>query len=185
MKTLLIASRASAPPLLGDLTHTMNWVSWETPGHGTNPMDRAQARVQYILDVEERARNQEVIPRPDIYYPPQYCPEGTLSAIIGVDREILLACTDDVPYPSITVQYALYIRAIGKDVYRHAQTTCTYLVPRLHDNEHCITSDGSGPFTIEDMLGGVLCTHVQGTEPRHMLRELLRGIGCPPHQFIR
>jgi hypothetical protein len=34
------------------------------------------------------------------------------------------------------------------------------------------------------MLGGVLCAHVQGTQPVHMLRELMRPMGHLPHQFL-
>lgn len=60
---------------------------------------------------------------------------------------------------------------------------CEYLIPRLHPTEHCMLG-GSGPLGLADMMGGVLCTRIEGTQPTNMLRELMRNLGHLPHEFI-
>lgn len=186
MKTILLTSRAIVPLLLpGNLEGRMNWASWETTGHGSMPGDRARARVQYILDAEEGIRDGDLSIVPRVYYPSHYCPEATLSLVVGVDMHIpQIERECPTIYPAIEVQYALCVYSVATRLWKEMVSSCTYLVPRLHPSEHNVPPDGTGPFTIMDILGGVLSTHVEGTEPVHMLRELMRSMGHLPHEFV-
>ncbi|WOL31458.1 hypothetical protein [Microcoleus phage My-WqHQDG] len=196
MKTLLITSKGAVPHLLpGHLEHSMNWLSWETPGHGTRAEDRARARVQYILDMGEAIRNSEPVcnplqggrtTNPQISFSPTYCPESKPTLIVGIDMDIPQVEDTDCPviYPAIEVHYAMCVYYLAANISEDMVSTCTYLVPYLHPSEHNLPPDGTGPFTLMDMLGGILCTHVEGTEPVHMLRELIRPMGHLPHEFL-
>jgi hypothetical protein len=187
-KTLLITSKGAVPHLLpGHLEHNMNWLSWETPGHGTKAANRARARVQYILDMEEAIRNSEQeLCNPVISFSPTYCPESKPTLIVGVDIDIPQIEDTECPviYPAIEVHYAMCVYYLAANISEEMVSTCTYLVPNLHPSEHNVPPDGIGPFTLMDMLGGMLCTHVEGTQPVHMLRELMRPMGHLPHEFL-
>jgi len=185
MKAMIITPVGGALLLLpGNLYTSTNWVSWDTPGHGQLNTDRARARVQHILDTEELLRNGEPVCRPLMQYSPTYCADSTLSLIVGVDTAVHTNCDDGPPYPALTVQYAVSVYCMATNQWQGMQAECTYLVPRLHPSEHNLLPDGTGPLGISDMMGGILCTHREGTEPCNMLRELMRSMGHLPHQFI-
>lgn len=196
MKTMVITPGGAVPLLLGRLEDNINWLSWETPGHGTAAADRAHQRVQHILDLEEAIRNsaqhsrptvngEEGICNPVMKFSPYYCHEVPISIIVAVDRDIFTPCTDTVPYPSLKVKYAVCVYSVGTQQWAERVVECTYLVPHLHPSEHNIPPHGGGPLSLDDMIGGILCTHVEGTEPQHVLRELLRSLGHLPHEFIQ
>ena len=185
MKSLLITPMNAIPKLLpNSLERVMSWVSWETPGHGTHSSDRARGRVQYILDMESAIRDYEATHNPTIHFSPCYCPNSPPSVIVGVDRSIPQIEKVECPilYPTIEVHYALCLYCINTGKWNESVSRCTYLVPRLHPSEHSV--GGTGPFSLEDMLGGILCSHVEGSEPTHMLREGLRALGHLPHEFL-
>lgn len=183
---MVITPGGAVPLLLGRLEDRINWVSWETPGHGTAASDRAHQRVQHILDLEVAIRNGEGdICNPVMKFPPHYCYDVPISIIVAVDRDILTPCADYIPYPSIEVRYAVCVYSVGTHQWAERLVECTYLVPRLHPSEHNLPPEGGGPLGLDDMIGGILCTHVEGTEPQNVLRELMRSMGHLPHEFIR
>ena len=201
MKGMIITPKGAASLLLpGYLEQDMNWVSWDTPNqdayHSCGSAALARARVQYILDMEEELHNGNgTIPRPPLTFSPSYCADSTLSVIIGLDATIVTHCGytawEALPHclnplpPTIKVIYSLCLYDIPTRVWKEAEYACSYVVPALHPTEYTLPDgEGTGPFTIKDMLGGILCTHVEGTQPCNALRELLRSVGHLPHTFL-
>lgn len=177
MKGMIITPRGAAHLLLpGHLQHDMNWVSWDTPA----PMVSGSSRVQYILDMGEQLHHGDgTIPRPTLSFSPSYCPDIDITTIIGLD--ISMGCIDPLP-PVIRVSYTLCAYNIPTRAWKVAESVCSYVIPPLHPTEYSIIGENH-PFGIEDMLGGILCTHVEGTPPCNVLREVLRALGHLPHTF--
>jgi hypothetical protein len=198
MKTLLISSGGAVPLLLGTIKDCFNWVSWDTPGHGTYPADIARSKVQYILDVFPDCL-EEV---PTISFSPTYCNapitliggfsmgvslllEGRhLDITCGIPSDINNYLGGSIPRGPITATYHLCLYDVGRSTWYDGSCKCTYLVPHIHPSELSLSDDGTGSFSFEDMLGGALCYHLEGTEPRHLLREAMRTMGHLPHQFL-
>lgn len=185
MKGMIITPRGAAHLLLpGHLQHNMNWVSWDTPAPMVSTCAaRSRARVQYILDMEEQLHcGDRTIPRPTLHFSPTYCPDIDITTIIGLD--ISIGCIDPPP-PVIKVLYTISAYSIPTRTWEEVESVCSYVIPPLHPTEYNLTGNNvcNGPFGIEDMLGGILCTHVEGTQPCNALREVLRTLGYLPHTF--
>ena len=195
MKGMIITPGGAVNLLLpGHLYHNMDWVSWDTPA----PMvcdsgSRARARVQYILDMEGQLHHGDgTIPRPTLSFSPSYCTDTNITTIIGLDMS--MGCIDPLP-PVIRVLYTLCGYNIPTRAWYETESVCSYVVPALHPSEYNLAGDrpspsgsttgSGGTFGIEDMLGGILCTHVEGTQPCNALREVLRALGHLPHTFHR